>query len=274
MKISIVTPSYNQGQFIEKAIQSVLDQNYLNFEHIIIDNCSTDQTSEILEKYPHLKIICEADTGQSDALNKGFKIATGEIVGWLNSDDRYLQKCFDEVQKTFLAHHETDIVYGDYYWIEESGKIIQTRREIDFDLFILKYLHVLYIPTTTSFFRRKIFDENNFLDCNINYAMDYDFFLRLALQKYKIKHVKRFWAEFRWHQKSKSNQMVKNKYYMNISLSQDMNDILLRQDKSMQNVPKKIQGIVIFSLRVLARIKRYGIKFFSGFYLDQWRQDD
>ena len=98
-KISIVTPSSNQGQFIAEAIQSVLDQGHQNVEHIIVDNCSNDETLKVLARYPHLKVICEKDRGQSDALNKGFKIAKGDIIGWLNADDLYLPGCFDHMLK-------------------------------------------------------------------------------------------------------------------------------------------------------------------------------
>ena len=93
-KISIVTPSYNSAKFIEDCIQSVLKQNYPNFEHIVIDGGSTDGTVEILKQYPHLKWISEPDEGQSDALNKGFKMAEGDILGWLNADDVYLKNVF------------------------------------------------------------------------------------------------------------------------------------------------------------------------------------
>ncbi len=101
LKISIVTPSFNQGIFIEEAIKSVLSQGYSDLEHIIVDNCSTDTTASVLARYPHLKVICEPDQGQSDALNKGFKAATGDIVGWLNADDKYLPGCFGKVSLAF-----------------------------------------------------------------------------------------------------------------------------------------------------------------------------
>ncbi len=107
-KISIVTPSYNSAEFIEDCIQSVLKQNYPNFEHIIIDGGSTDGTVEILKKYPHLKWISEPDEGQSDALNKGFKKAEGDIIGWLNSDDVYLPGTFNKVAD-ILSNDKIDI---------------------------------------------------------------------------------------------------------------------------------------------------------------------
>ena len=94
-KISVVTPSYNQGNFIEACIRSVLNQNYPNFEHIIIDNCSTDATSGVLKKYPHLNCIVEADRGQCDAINKGIRAASGDWILWLNADDYMLEGAFE-----------------------------------------------------------------------------------------------------------------------------------------------------------------------------------
>ena len=112
-KISIVSPSYNQSDFIEEAILSVLHQNYPNFEHIIIDGGSTDRTVELLKKYPHLIWVSEPDEGQSDAINKGFKLATGDIIGWLNVDDYYLADTFQKVNR-HLSDSSTDAVYSNY----------------------------------------------------------------------------------------------------------------------------------------------------------------
>ena len=104
LKISIVTPSSNQGAYIACAIESVLSQNYMDVEHIIVDNCSTDETSKVLARYPHLKVICEKDQGQSDALNKGFKAATGDIIGWLLP---ITIPCFAPVYNTLLLASNT-----------------------------------------------------------------------------------------------------------------------------------------------------------------------
>src|SRR5205085_4919715 len=101
VKISIITPSYNQGRFIRDTIESVLNQNYPNFEHIVIDAVSNDNTVEILKEYPHLKWISEKDKGAADAINKGMKMATGEITTWLNSDDYFEQNIFSYVEKQF-----------------------------------------------------------------------------------------------------------------------------------------------------------------------------
>ena len=258
IKISIITPSFNQGAFIAEAIESVLAQNYANTEHIIVDNCSTDETPKILACYPHLKVICEKDQGQSDALNKGFKAATGDIVGWLNADDKYLPGCFDRVLEAFDRHPEYDLVYGDYRFVDAKGKLIRARKEIGFDIFMLKYLHVLYIPTTTTFFRRKIFDESNFLDINYHYAMDYEFFVRLASRGYRFGHVPMVMADFRWHVDAKSQQIVKAKA--------EMEHALLTHDKLLGGLQDPQRSLVRNLFMLIARGKRTFLKLFQEAY--------
>lgn len=252
-KISIVTPSYNQAKFIEVAIKSVMEQGYSNFEHIIFDNCSTDGTVDLLKKYPHLIWVSEPDGGQSDALNKGFKAATGEFVGWLNADDRYLPGCFDSVVKTFRERPESDILYGDFRWIDEKGSLIKLRREIDFDLFTFKYLHVTYIPSTATFLKRKVFENKNFLDTDYKLANDFELFLRLALKGYKFTHLHSFLADFRWHPESKSvlNEMKQIK---------EKEQALFLHDKFMQKVYPSIRPAVRFLFMFLARAKRFLFK--------------
>ena len=263
-KISIVTPSYNQGEYIELAIQSVLQQNYPNFEHIVIDNCSTDRTVSILQKYPHLIWQSKPDNGQSDALNQGFRLATGEIIGWLNADDLYLPQCFEKTVQTFVDSPDSDIAYGNYRWIDDEGKIIQFRKELDFDLFILKYLHVSYITSISTFFRRRIFEEENFLDTSLKYSMDYEFFLRLARKEYQFVHIKSYLADFRWHKDNKSTVAYQKQ-------SEEKKQALLRHDDFLRQTPPYIQSIASNFLELLARGKRYWLKSFKGYYFEQWR---
>jgi|ERR1017187_4434597 glycosyltransferase involved in cell wall biosynthesis len=127
-RISIVTPSYNQTSFIEEALQSVKDQRYPFLEHIVVDGASTDRTVSILQEYSqrpgwqHLRWVSEPDQGQSDALNKGFRMAKGDIIGWLNSDDRYRRACCETISKARAKFPEVDILYGDYSYINEEGR--------------------------------------------------------------------------------------------------------------------------------------------------------
>jgi glycosyltransferase involved in cell wall biosynthesis len=241
----------------------VLLQDYPRFEHIIIDNCSTDGTLEILRRYSHLIWISEPDQGQSDALNKGFRMATGDIVGWLNSDDRYLPNCFWAIKDFFARYKNVDIVYGDYRWIDEKGNLLQLRKEPEFSLFMLKYLHVLTIPTTSTFFRRRIFEEGNFLNLSYRYAMDYEFFLRLALKGYKISHIKGFLADFRWHSKSKSVSATSDQF-------EERERALREHDPFLQALPLPIRTIIRKLLMIMARTKRCLLKGIKGYYFQQW----
>ena len=265
LKISIVTPSYNQGKFIEAAIKSVLLQGYENFEHIIVDNMSTDSTKHILNKYPHIILISEPDKGQSDALNKGFKMATGDIIGWLNADDEYLPGCFKTVTNYCLNHSDIDVIYGDYRWIDEEGKLLQLRKELGFNFFMLKYLHVLYIPTTATFFKRKIFQEGQYLDIYLKYAMDYEFLLRLALKRYNFAHISAYFADFRWHKDSKSSKYFK-------AQAEEQKIALLRHDKFLQKTPFPLRLITRNFLQCVARCERYLLKFIKGYYFKQWQK--
>ncbi|MEL6674283.1 MAG: glycosyltransferase family 2 protein [Bacteroidota bacterium] len=200
-KISIVTPSYNQGDFIGDAIQSLLDQGYENFEHIIIDAVSTDNTHEVVSRYPHVTFISEPDEGQSDALNKGFKRATGDIVGWLNADDFYMPDTFNKVLKV-LEDPKVDAVYSNVRFIDGEGNY--TRDLIEHK--VVKWLawFYCYIPSTTFFFKREIMDDGPFIDKDFHISMDMELFARLLHKGYKFQYVNDFFASFRWHGGNKS----------------------------------------------------------------------
>jgi glycosyltransferase involved in cell wall biosynthesis len=262
-RVSIVTPSLNQGAFIEEAIVSVLEQKYPNFEHIVVDGGSTDETLAILGRYPHVKWVSEADDGQSDALNKGFRMAQGDILGWLNADDRYLPGCFRSVTRFMEARPDVDIAYGDFRWIDEDGHVIQERRELAFDPFMLKYLHMLYIPTASSFFRRIVFDTGNFLDVRYSYAMDYEFYLRLNARGFRFAHQREFLADYRWHDQSKSRSQARLQ-------ADEHRRARLAQTRSLQQMSPAVRGPILWLLQIAARAKRYLLKGLGGHYLRQW----
>jgi glycosyltransferase involved in cell wall biosynthesis len=201
MKISIITPSYNQGNFIEDAIQSVLAQNYPNIEHIVIDAASTDNTVDILRKYPHVKWISEKDKGQSDALNKGFKMATGDVIGWLNCDDFYLPGAFEKITKE-LSNPKVDGVYSDLQFCNEKKEIVdyyQSNRPNK-----LLSLFITYICSETFFFRRKVLENNHQVEVDFNNCMDQEFIAKLLYHNYKLKYAKACFATFRWQGTNKS----------------------------------------------------------------------
>lgn len=201
-KVSVVTPSYNQSQFIEETILSVKNQDYPNIEHIVIDGGSTDGTIDILKKYEHLIWISESDKGQSDAVNKGLKIAIGEIIGWLNSDDTYLSGAISTVVDAFESNPDYAMIYGGFCKIDETGKIFERRRQLDFTLLGLKS-GLCYICGPTAFYKKMVFSKVGYLDVNLRHAMDYDLWMRIA-SNFKVKHIPVYLANFRYHPHSKT----------------------------------------------------------------------
>lgn len=268
-KISIVTPSFNQAAFLKEALWSVKNQNYPHVEHIVVDGASTDGSVEILRRYAslpgweHLRWLSEPDRGQSDALNKGFCMATGDIVGWLNSDDRYRLDCFDTVIHGF-AKSNADVLYGDYTWIDECGHVNRIRREIAFNRFVLYYLHMLYVPTTSAFFRRHIFEDGHLIDIQYDYAMDYEFVVRLVKYGYTFQHIPGLLADFRVHGASKSVAFRKKQLAEHDSIAFKYSPVFRRiQGKTGEKVVK-------VSLRLAARAVRYSEKLIRGYYFEQF----
>jgi glycosyltransferase involved in cell wall biosynthesis len=201
MKISIITPSYNQGKYIEEAIKSIADQGYSNFEHIIIDGGSTDETVEVMKKFPHLNWVSESDEGQSDALNKGFRKATGDIIGWLNADDAYTPGTFARVLKEF-QNKDIDAIYSNVIFTEADGRI-RSKLKLHKPVKWLSLFHC-FIPSTTFFFRRSILDAGIFIDKKMHITMDKDFFANIFHKGYKMKYINDYFARFRWHDSNKS----------------------------------------------------------------------
>jgi len=201
--VSIVTPSYNQGRFIEDTILSVKNQDYPNIEHIIVDGGSTDNTLDILKKYEgtyNMRWISEPDEGQSDAVNKGFRMAKGEIIGWLNSDDVYFTRdVISYVVEEFKKHPNLSVVYGDVVFIDKTNTIFKVIKMYEWNY--NRLLRGLSISQPATFFHRQIICENK-LDDNLHYAMDFEFWLRLG-KKYKFIHVNKILAGNRIHKERK-----------------------------------------------------------------------
>lgn len=266
-KISIVTPSYNQGQFLTECLESVQSQEGTAVvEHIVIDGQSRDESVDLLRRYSnkpefdHLTWISESDAGQSEALNKGFRRATGDIVGWLNSDDRYRPGCFESVIQAFKDYPDVDILYGDYTWIDEGGRLLQVRREMEFSHFVLSYHRVLYIPTTATFFRRRVFDEGNFIGVQYHYAMDYEYFLRLSHRGYRFKHIPCLLADFRWHADNKSGAHSEEQLAEGTAIAKKYSQVLsaIKRDR--------YKALMFSALRCAAAVRRYSEKLVRGYY--------
>jgi len=209
-KISIITPSYNQANFIEDAIKSVLGQNYPNFEHIIIDGGSVDGTVDILKKYPHLKWISEPDKGQSEAVNKGILISTGEIIGWLNADDIYYPDTFRAVAEIFRNNPNIDIIFGNYCYIDENGELLSIRREIPFNFKIYLWTKNCYHANCAGFFKRRCFEQFGLLNETLHYSMDFELYLRFYINGCQFYQCDKIFGGYRIHSTSKTS-LYKNK---------------------------------------------------------------
>ena len=271
LSISIVTPSFNQVSFIEEALDSVRLQNYPVCEHLVIDGMSTDGTIELLRSLSIDKTradftwISEQDSGQSEALNKGFRRARGDIIGWLNSDDRYRLGCFEHVVKVFEENPTIDVLYGDYRLMDESGQVVRIRSEIEFSKFVLFYHRVLYIPTTATFFRRRIFDDGNWLNENLQYVMDLEFFIRLTANGYFFKHLPEILADFRLQPASKTCRNPDEQ-------RREHDEVVLASVPLLRSLqPDCIKTFALLLFRLLAAARRYGEKMLRGFYLRQLR---
>lgn len=201
-RISVVTPSYNQGQYLEETIRSVLSQDYADLEYIVIDGGSRDGTLEVIKRYEQRLAYwtSEKDRGQSDAINKGLRRATGEIVTWLGSDDLFTPNALHRVAEHFqgtdaaLIHGKSEL-FG-------NGFDGQVKGAEDDDLEI-RYLAGMPFPQPSSFFRRSVLLEQGYLDESLHYGMDYDLLVRIALN-YPIKKVPDVLSRYRLHQESKS----------------------------------------------------------------------
>ena len=203
-KISIVTPSYNQGQFLEETIQSVLGQCYPNLEYIIMDGGSTDNSVEIIKKYEkHLAYwTSEKDGGQSAAINTGFKRATGEILGWLNSDDMYLPGALQYIA-TCLDPAKTQIVFGNCMHIREgstqaSGSDVAAVQK-SLPLYIADY-----VIQPSAFWTRRTWESVGELDQNMHFGFDWEWFLRAEQMNVSLTPLKKYLSIYRMHEAHKT----------------------------------------------------------------------
>lgn len=203
--VSIITPSYNQGRFIRQTIESVLNQKYPNIEYIIVDGGSSDNTLEIIKEYgENIKWISEKDNGQSDAINKGFSMASGEIIAWLNSDDIYLEDTIQKGVDFFKAHPDYGLVYGEGYLIDENGfNKGRFQATQDFDQWSL--IHIWdYIMQPTTFFLKDAFVKVGGLDMKLNWCMDWDLWIRIS-RCFPVGHINDFLACSREYDDTKTN---------------------------------------------------------------------
>ena len=216
MKLSIVTPNYNYGRFLRKALESVLAQTDApgapEIEHIVIDGGSTDDSVQILERWDSFvrgtaaakesrysfQFVSEPDNGQTDAINKGLRRATGDIVAWLNADEYYLPGKLTLVAAHFAKHPEADFVYGEPLFVKEDCTPIRVKRAHRFSFFVLA-AHLTFIASCCAFWRRRVLDAGHYLDPSFRVNMDGEYYCRLAKAGYRFRFLPQTIAAFAWH---------------------------------------------------------------------------
>ena len=252
-KISVVIPSFNQEKYIEKALLSVINQNYPNLELIVIDGGSIDGSLGLIRKYDSniSYWVSELDGGQTQGLIKGFRKSTGEIQCWLNSDDMHTNHTLYDVANYFINHPSVDAVYGHCLWVDAEDLPLREQREIPFNRFIWTYTYN-YIPGQSMFWRKTIYDKVGGLNSEFNCAMDADLWRRFA-DVGCIGHVRKVWSIMRFYPEQK------NRSLRNVS---DMEDMQIRRRYWKNNEIPPYYGI----RRLYAYAIRIGWKLLTGCY--------
>lgn len=232
MKISVITPSFNQGRYIEKCLTSVRNQKgNFSIEHIVLDNCSTDTTGESLENYHanpgsvDVRMFIEPDEGQTAAINKGFALAGGDILCWLNTDECYYDGALAKVAEYFAAHPEVDVLFGNCDFIDETGKIVKEKREFFYSESMLLY-YGCFIPSCSTFIRRRVIENGVLLDPSFKVTMDFDWYVRIARSGFLFAHFRETIAAFTWHETNISAIFVKRRKEERLSVQTTHSGIL------------------------------------------------
>jgi glycosyltransferase involved in cell wall biosynthesis len=263
-KISIITPSYNQGEYIEQTIISVIGQQYPNLEYIIIDGGSNDNSINIIKKYEkNLQYWCsEVDSGQSEAINKGLKKCTGDIIAWLNSDDMYMPGAL------FFMAQVADIDKAEIYYTNcihygiTDNSVLSWATDV-YNLSNLISLDVAdYITQPSSFWTRKALLQNDLLNESLHFAMDWEWFLRAKNNKIKLKQFNDAISIYRVHPNRKTENSTENRLIELRCIYQQYNPFLLNLFDNLL-LDRRIQYNFLY--RLLAKIYRiFQIKYTIG----------
>ena len=251
-KISIVTCSYQQGRFIGATLRSVLEQQYPALEYIVVDGASSDGSAETIRSHASQLAywVSEPDKGQTDALIKGFARCSGEVQGWLCSDDLLLPGALDAVGRFFEAHPEVDWVYGDALWIDAAGAPLRAKREMPWNRTVFLFDHN-YLAQPSVFWRRSLFDKAGGLQTDWNLAMDADLWLRFARIS-RPQHLRQYLSCMRYYPEQKTRALKP-------AGRREDERLRVREAPRLAALPR-------WPLRALARSVRVGSKALAGGY--------
>ena len=284
--VTIVTPSFNQAEFLRATIESVLSQDYPNVEYLIMDGGSTDGSHLIAAEYSsRLTWVSEKDNGQSHAINKGFRAARGEIIAWLNSDDVLLEGAISHAVAALTAQPRAGAVYGEGYLIDRAGKITQRFPHTQpFNLWRLTHLSD-YILQQSVFFRKRVVEDVGFLREDLHYAMDWELLIRIG-KRFPLVHIPQFLGCLREYPETKSSSGGRARVHEIRSVLRDHTGqrfppgwIVYRLenyrqrwcDRARQNVPAPLARF--FSAAVsfaCGYVVGHTIAFSQGWYSDGW----
>ncbi len=208
IKISVITPSYNQAAYLERTLRSILDQRDLIHEFFVLDGGSDDGSVEIIKKYAGSidHWVSEPDKGQGDAIHRGFCMATGDVLYWLNSDDVLLPKAMESVHATFSAHPQLEVVTGYGVAIDSEDRIVQMRRQVH-DSLTWAQLGFLRIHQPCCFFRRETYEGSGGLDLDLHCVLDTDLWYKFFTQKARFGGIDAYVAAYRIHPEAKGSTL-------------------------------------------------------------------
>jgi glycosyltransferase involved in cell wall biosynthesis len=239
MTFTIITPSFNYGRFIGDCLESVAAQKGVEFEHLVIDGGSTDDSAAVAARYPHAQWIQEPDEGMSDAINKGFDRARGDWVMWLNADDRLKPGVLAKMVEV-LAKTHADVVYGDWDFIDEDGRFMRKVVAPRWSMFVHVHHHC-FVGSTAAFYRKSaVIDAGFRLRKDFRYVMDGEFYARLHAAGKRFEHVPVNVADFRMHGGNASQR--------HLGKTRDMETILAAERQHVESrAIRRMYGVTLFN---------------------------